>query len=207
MHFWAILATTLALCLKDVRSFAIQNPACSLDSYTIVPNNGSGIWPYREYTSSNNTPPQLSSTQNGQEISPEHIFLTVDNAGLQEGEKQIGPAIITNSGDLVWSGPEGSTSNLRVQELDNKHVLSYWIGRGDAAKAGQAGHGYGSVVILDSSYHPIYTVCPDIQVVFPPGIPDGCAADVHESFITPQNTLSVSCYHEYESLTCTDSCS
>lgn len=39
---------------------------------------------------------------------------------------------MTDTGDLVWSGPVEMTANLRVHTLNGSPVLTYWSGQGTA---------------------------------------------------------------------------
>ncbi|KAJ5734197.1 hypothetical protein N7493_002983 [Penicillium malachiteum] len=95
---------------------------------------------------------------------------------------------MTDDGDLVWSGPVNpDASNFRI---------SYWGGQGSAVShSGSASHGYGRVVVYNSSYDEILTVCPNFNLTLPPGTSAACQADVHESFITPDNTIIVTAYN------------
>lgn len=58
-----------------------------------------------------------------------------------------GPVLVTDSGDLVWNGPQGPSFNLFAQTLDNQPVLTYWTGSDVVG-----GLGYGQVNILDTTY-------------------------------------------------------
>ena len=194
--FSILFSTALLLPLHITRAHGApvyqnttQNASCSLNSYELVQDNGTGIWPYRQYKSSNITTPSFNITQNGEELSPGAIFMGVGNAGSVPGEEQIGALIMTSDGDMVWGGPDMDVSNVRKQTLNGKSVMSYWKGSGSAAAGAQAGHGFGMVEVIDSSYNSLYTVCPKIQITQPPGQNSSCVADVHESYITPSNTM------------------
>nr|POE90095.1 hypothetical protein CFP56_20562 [Quercus suber] len=185
-----IPVTLLFSSLLHVKSsFGATFPAqaCSTASFTLHPNDGSGIWPYRSYRSSDITPPVFQVSQSSEDLSPYPIFYGPQNAGRARGEAQAHPIIATAQGQLIWAGPEAPTNNLRVQQLNGQPVISYWIGSGTAGAGGQAGHGYGQVEVLDDTYQSIYTVCPNIEITLPPGVTADCAADVHESLITAYN--------------------
>lgn len=102
-----------------------------------------------------------------------------------------------DSGELIWQGPSlSAVSNFRVQTLYGEPVLSYWSGEGTAGAESIVGHGYGEVKILDTNYNEIAIVCPnDIEFQLPPGVKSNCFADLHESYITPNNTLLVTMYN------------
>jgi hypothetical protein len=97
---------------------------------------------------------------------------------------------MTDAGDLVWGGPLSKSSNLRVQTLFDKPVITYWqdTGTNDPLPA----HGYGKVIILDTSYKQINTVCPQLNLT---GASSFCNADLHESFITSDNTMLITAYN------------
>ncbi|KAJ6015752.1 hypothetical protein N7540_010343 [Penicillium herquei] len=106
------------------------------------------------------------------------------------------PFIMTDAGDLVWSGPvTPDASNFRVQTLYGEPVITYWGGSGGAAESTSASHGYGHIVIHNSSYDQIGTICPNFNLTLPPGTDTPCQADVHESLITKDNTIIVTAYN------------
>lgn len=166
------------------------NGSCSLDSYTLISNNGTGIWPYRTYKSTNITSPTFNITQYGASLSPGLIFMGLENGAFNPGEHSPRPLIMTDTGDLVWAGPNiSASSNVRGQTLYGQPAMSYWRGSGEAGGSGETGHGYGQVDILDSSYNTTYTICPKVSITLPPGTSASCIADVHESYITSNNTM------------------
>ncbi|KAJ5622047.1 hypothetical protein N7528_005279 [Penicillium herquei] len=149
---------------------------CSQKSVTIA-QNLSTIWPWQEFMSSSAQPPYLEINMTGQELGQ-------------------APFIMTDTGDLVWSGPYSSdASNFRVQALYEEPVITYWAGSGSAASSTSASHGYGHIVLYNSSYDQIGTICPNFNLTLPPGTTAPCQADVHESFITPDNTIIVTAYN------------
>jgi hypothetical protein len=121
-------------------------------------------------------PPVLSVNKSGAALADGVLLITTQNDG---------PVIMTDSGDLVWNGPNGHTTNLFVQTLDGMPVLTYWTGNGS-----NLGRGNGQVNILDTHYTQIYTICPDIHLTTTTGFTEGCTAlDLHESFITTRGTI------------------
>ncbi|KAF5625625.1 hypothetical protein F52700_8990 [Fusarium sp. NRRL 52700] len=119
--------------------------------------------------------PQISVNKSGAPLAEGLLFMTVSD----------GPVIMTDSGDLVWNGPDGFASNLFVQSLDDKPILTFWNGSGSLL-----GRGNGQVNILDTDYNQLYTICPDITVMTTEGTATGCnSVDLHESFVTTRGTI------------------
>jgi hypothetical protein len=125
-------------------------------------------------------PPVFDVDKSGAELANGLIVFTpvqgVDSA----------PMLMTDSGELVWNGPNVISTNLFVQSLHGQPVISYWSG-----KAITLGIGYGNVTILDDQYNELYTLCPDFPVVSPNGTLTGCTLDLHEAFITDRGTILV----------------
>ncbi|KAM0352605.1 hypothetical protein ACHAP4_008751 [Fusarium culmorum] len=119
--------------------------------------------------------PELSVNKSGAPLAEGLLFMTVSD----------GPVIMTDSGDLVWNGPDGFASNLFLQTLDDKPILTFWNGTGSLL-----GHGNGQVNVLDMSYTQLYTICPNITVMTTDGPATGCnSLDLHESFVTTRGTI------------------
>ncbi len=94
------------------------------------------------------------------------------------GPLQSGPMILDSNGGLIWFKPLPSgtiASNLQVQTLDGKPVLTWWQGYFGA------GVGSGEDVINDTSYHQIAVVRAG----------NGLNADLHEFELTPQGTALI----------------
>lgn len=98
--------------------------------------------------------------------------------------------IISDDGEIVWSAGYSDTSNPSLQSYNGEDVILYWEG----ALAGTIGRGYGKVVLMNTSYVPIYNVT----------LPDGIYVsdetydsyiDAHESLITTSNTLVATVYN------------
>ena len=92
------------------------------------------------------------------------------------GNGQAGPMIFDEAGELVWFQPVpagDAASDLKVQQLGGKPVLTWWQGY-----IPPAGFGEGEEVIADSSYHQIGRV----------HAANGDKIDLHEFKITPQGT-------------------
>ena len=174
---------------------AVDAIVCSVDSSQVSINaSNSDVWPWQTYKSSNATPPALLINSTGEALYDGLLIFATEN-GLVPATKEQAPFIMTDQGDLVWSGPEEVTYNMRVQTLHDEAVITFWSGRGTAGAAEVAGHGYGQVVVMDTSYNIIHQVCPQLNLTLPPGTSGKCNADVHESYITPRNTMLVTAYN------------
>jgi hypothetical protein len=135
-------------------------------------------------------PPTFNVTESGLPLASGLIFLTPLNT-------IVGSAVImSGKGDLVWSTTEsGSYTNLLTTSLHGQPVLTFWNGTGNANPL-LSGHGYGKVQILDNTYTEIYSICPALNLNFPPGTTRyECQADIHESVVTDKGTLIVSAYN------------
>ncbi|KAI9687335.1 MAG: hypothetical protein M1822_002378 [Bathelium mastoideum] len=135
----------------------------------------------------------MEITTNGKPLAPGYIVTTQSDFSSVPAIKEPAPLIMTDAGELVWSGPISNTTNLFVQTYKGKQVLHYWTGLSTAG--GNVGHGYGNVTILDTSYNVIATVCPDLGLNIPGNQTFDCTIDLHESFLTDRNTLLVSAYN------------
>ncbi|KAJ5524051.1 hypothetical protein N7494_010701 [Penicillium frequentans] len=169
---------------------------CSQNSVTIA-QNSSLAWPWQEFVSSSARPPYLEINVTSEELAP-GLILFDPQTGInsQSYIPDKAPFIMTDAGDLVWSGPiTPDASNFRVQSLYGEPVITYWAGSGGAADSSSASHGYGHIVIHNSSYDQIGIVCPKLNLTLPPGTSAPCQADVHESFITENNTMLITAYN------------
>ncbi|KAE9373137.1 hypothetical protein N431DRAFT_338480 [Stipitochalara longipes BDJ] len=135
-------------------------------------------------------PPVFKVSKSGLPLASGLIFLTPLN--LSNGSA----VIMTDGGELVWSSSgEGSYSNFKTATLDHEPVLTFWNGTGNANFL-VLGHGYGKVQILDNTYKEVFTICPDLNINFPPWSQKfECQADLHESFLTDRGTLIVTAYN------------
>ena len=156
--------------------------------------NGSGeIWPYKTYKSAPFNPPELKITTNGQPLAPGLIFITPSDGSAIEATKSAGPLIMTDAGQLVWSGPILTATNFRVASFEGSAILTY--SNGISSSAANIGHGYGNVTFLDATYNEILVVCPKFGLLTPDNTTYPCEADLHESFVTDRNTLLVTAYN------------
>jgi hypothetical protein len=103
-------------------------------------------------------------------------------AGLLFVEPQVkgfNGLIVDQSGEPVWIEPtKANLTDLRVQTLNGKRVLTYWSGKS------LGGHGEGSGTILDASYRKIGEV----------SAANGLTADLHEFNLTSSGTALLTSY-------------
>ncbi|KAJ5798393.1 uncharacterized protein N7503_007689 [Penicillium pulvis] len=170
-----------------------ESTLCATDSRQLV-NNGSDIWTYQTYKSSNVTPPYLSINRTGEDLASGLLFIgQEDSEG--SGVESVAPFIISDDNELVWGGPTGESSNFRQQYWGKKSVITFWTGTGEAAYGADVGRGWGEVQIYDDSYKLIKSVCLQLNLTMPTGTTTTCDADVHESTITEDNTMLVTAYN------------
>ena len=197
---WLLLPSfALALGLTATASAIPQTTEqviCSANSREIT-SNGTSIWPWQTYKSSDVAPPNLAVNRTSSKpLFDGLLFLDPVPISNVSGASVYAPLIMDDAGELVWQGPNDRTAaNLRVQTLDSASVLTYWSGSGTAGAENVVGHGFGEVRIYDTKYNLINTVCPKISIHTPPGLNAKCVADVHESNITPRNTILVTVYN------------
>jgi hypothetical protein len=123
-------------------------------------------------------PPVLDVTTRSSGSEPGDIF-----AAPYSGPGPNGPAIFSETGELVWFDPlsgETSATNLQVQQLDGKPVLTWWQGY-----IPPQGFGEGEEIVEDSSYHQIGRVHAG----------NGYKADLHDFHITPQDTAVLTMFN------------
>ena len=164
------------------------------ESHFVGGNETGPLWPWQIYQSAPYNPPELEITSSGAPLSDGLLlFSPGDFRANVPSAKQSSAVIMTDGGQLVWSGPAGAT-NLRSTSYKGSPVLLYW--RGVTTVGGNTGHGYGNVTLLDRRYEEVLTVCPKLGLVVPKGDPvHPCDADFHEAFVTARDTLLVSVYN------------
>jgi hypothetical protein len=155
-------------------------------SSTLLLSMGAVAWPYSTYTSMSFQPPTLEINQTGTS-DPGYIFLGPRGGIQTAGEAAL---IYDNVGNLVYEGPEEVTSNFRVQTLNGSDVITFWAG-----DMMSLGYGYGTVHILDNTYQEIHTITLTGPFVTPDNSTKDSYIDLHESQITPQNTMLVTAYN------------
>jgi hypothetical protein len=143
-------------------------------------------WPVQTFKSAPSlTPLSLEVNKTGA-TAPGNLFL--NPVGFAH-VNSTAPVIMTDENELVWFGPRGAAFNFGQYTYQGKQVLAYWNGTSFPEPIGR---GYGSIVLLDSTYTPIATVTLpgnfqtlNASQTFPSNI------DLHEINITPQNTVLV----------------
>jgi hypothetical protein len=102
-------------------------------------------------------------------VAPGLIFYTP-----ADGVAPDGPAIVDNTGELVWLRPDKgvAATDLGVATYHGRPALYWWEG------ANNQGVGTGNLVLADAGYREVARVA----------IGDGRTADLHEFLITPQGT-------------------
>jgi hypothetical protein len=117
------------------------------------------------------SPPSLVVSTRSPQATPGDIF-----SAPYTGPGQTGPMILDEAGNLVWFNPLPSgvvATNLQVQQLAGKPVLTWWQGY-----IPPQGFGQGEELILNSDYQQIGRVRAG----------NGFKADLHDFHITPQET-------------------
>jgi hypothetical protein len=117
------------------------------------------------------SPPALAVTARSPQSAPGDLFSTP-----YSGPGQAGPMIFDETGNVVWFDPLPTgteASNLQVQQLDGRPVLTWWQGY-----IPPQGFGEGEEMIFNSDYELIGRVHAG----------NGLKADLHDFHITPQDT-------------------
>ncbi|KIY67702.1 hypothetical protein CYLTODRAFT_352646 [Cylindrobasidium torrendii FP15055 ss-10] len=140
-----------------------------------------GPAPSQTFYSSNYTPPawNIVVPPSGP-LGDGYIFYSP--GGLNTS--QPGAAIFDNNGSLVWSGADfGRTFTFQPDTLFGESVLLLWEGSGTAHN----GHGEGTILVLNQAYEPIYNLSNHRTTSVG-------HADLHESRVTPNNTVLLQAY-------------
>jgi hypothetical protein len=144
-------------------------------------------WATQSFKSVSSITPVFNVTKSGDPLASGYLFL----ATILPYPAAV---IITDDGKLVWASPVGGYTNLNVQTLNDRPVLTYWNGSGSPNPL-LLGHGYGRVQILDSTYTIQHNICPDLDLVVDGVTKVDCQADVHESYVTERGSLLVTGYN------------
>ncbi len=122
--------------------------------------------------------PAVEVTARSPQSAPGDIFVAP-----YSGPGPAGPMIFDEAGNLVWFDPLpaniAAATNLQVQQLDGKPVLTWWQGY-----IPPQGFGEGEEIIDNSSYQQIGRVHAG----------NGYKADLHDFHITPQDTAIVTVF-------------
>jgi hypothetical protein len=124
-------------------------------------------------------PPAIEVTKRSPQTAVGDIF-----AAPYSGPGPPGPVILDEAGNVVWFDPLPASvttaSNLQVQQLYGKPVLTWWQGY-----IPPQGFGDGEEIIDNSSYQRVGTVHAG----------NGYRADLHDFHITPQGTALMTVFN------------
>lgn len=110
------------------------------DAFQVV-DTGSQLWPWQTYKSSSALPPHIVIISTNEPLFEGLIFLdTAQGSPAAPGTRETAPIIVTDKGDLIWSGPTESVLNFRVQTYNGAPVLTYFQGNGTVGAAQVVGH-------------------------------------------------------------------
>jgi hypothetical protein len=126
-------------------------------------------------------PPLVTVTARSAQSAPGLIFASPYN-----GPGSSGPAIYDEAGNLVWFDPlppGTEATNLQVQQLGGKPVLTWWQGY-----IPKQGFGEGEEIIADSAY----------RVVGHVRAGNGFKADLHDFHITSESTGLMTVFNPIE---------
>jgi hypothetical protein len=161
--------------LFDQFAVAVQDPI----SFPPEATHGGGPSDVQSFASRPDLrPPAVSVSARSAEAAPGDEFLAP-----YTGPGQAGPMILDPAGGLLWFKPvraPSSAANLRVQEYQQRAVLTWWQG-----VASVHGFGRGEDVIDDGSYTEIARVRAG----------NGYQADLHEFELTSRGTALITVYN------------
>ena len=141
-------------------------------------------WPYQVFKTVDFTPPWLNITHHTKP-SEGYLFFAPDGAT----ETQLGPLIMTASGDLVWNGPPEHAFNFGVYDYQGAQVLGWWNG---TLYPEPVGRGNGVIYLYDNKYDQTHKVTlPGNFLEQVPGATFASNIDVHELQITTNGSLIV----------------
>lgn len=142
--------------------------------------------PYQLYKSANFTPPYLNISNKSGASDDGYLFFAPGGGTAF----QTAPVIMTSGGELVWNGPRQNAFGFGVQDYRNEKVLVGW--KNGTSFPEPVGRGNGFVVLWDKHYQQIAEVSlPGNFVELTPGASFPSNIDLHEMFITKENTLVV----------------
>jgi len=119
------------------------------------------------------SPPAIEITTQAHDTAPGYIFIAP-----KKGAGQDGPMIVDDQGKLVWFSKNRYATDFKVQTYQGELVLTWWEGKV------VDGHGVGEYVIFDDSYGEINRIRAG----------NGYRGDLHEFFITPEDTALLTAY-------------
>lgn len=140
--------------------------------------------PYHAFKTARFSPPFLDIS-NRSDHADGYLFFAPDGATAF----QTAPVIMDSRGELVWNGPDGHAFSFGVQTYQHEKVLVSWHG---SSFPEPVGRGNGAVVLWNKHYEQIAEVLlPGNFMELTPGDVFASNVDLHEIFITPENTMVV----------------
>lgn len=95
-------------------------------------------------------------------------------------------------GELVWQGPSGTSTDMRVQSINGTDYITYWQGNASAA----FGNAYGAVHILDDTYTEVNTIClANVYFQTSNNYSYACNVDMHEHQVTDRGSMVITAYN------------
>ncbi|KIN08184.1 hypothetical protein OIDMADRAFT_48059 [Oidiodendron maius Zn] len=91
-------------------------------AFGVIAANAWATWSFKSVSA---VTPVFNVTKSGEPLAPGYLFLTTTALPYPAAVK------INDDGELVWDSPVGGYSNLYVQTLNKKQVLTYWNGKVD----------------------------------------------------------------------------
>ncbi len=150
---------------------ASGSPGPTSPALAAAPGGSASVSPTGQgfHTRPDLVPPAITVESVSASVAPGYVFFTPDN-----GQGAGGPAIVDNTGGLVWmrSMPGRYVTDFRVLTYGGRQVLAWWEG------SVNGGIGAGDHVLVDTSYREIARV----------GAANGRQMDLHEFQLTPQGT-------------------
>lgn len=128
------------------------------------------------YSSPDLSPPAVELARDVRHAPGGDLFITP-----QRGPLQVGPMIISPSGQLVWFSPaprDDVATDFRVQRYQNSAVLTWWQGQV------RGGVGYGEDVVMNRSYQRLFTIRKA----------NGLQPDLHDFELNPNGTALITSY-------------
>ncbi len=150
----------------------------------VLPHPKTGVYP--------GTYNQMQHFRSRPELDPPAISVTAHSSGGEAGDiftapyngpGKYGPMIFDGSGNLVWFDPmpaETAATNLQVQQLEGKPVLTWWQGY-----IPPQGFGQGEEVIFNSHYRQVLRVKAG----------NGYKADLHDFHLMANDTAMLTAFN------------
>lgn len=114
--------------------------------------------------------------------------MDTDTNGVTSGN--LIATIMSDDGELIWSAGYSDTTNPSYQTYNGEDVITYWEG----TLAGAIGRGYGKIVVMNTSYVPLWNVTLT-DGIYVADETYSSYIDAHEALISTSNTLLVTSYN------------